>query len=41
MLSCLEINMEISDAGMETAESNNYRKVSGNDRDANGVLATT
>jgi len=33
--------MEVSDAGMETAESDDCRGVSKKDRDANGVLATT
>ena len=31
--------MEVSDAGMETAGSNDYRGVSRKDRDANGMLA--
>jgi len=31
--------MEVSDAGMESAESDDYRGVSKKDRDANGVLA--
>jgi len=31
--------MEVSDAGMETAESNDCRGVSKKDGDANGVLA--
>jgi len=33
--------MEVSDAGMETTESDNCRGVSKKDGDANGVLATT
>jgi len=32
--------MEVSDAGMETTESNDCRGVSKKDGDANGVLAT-
>jgi len=39
MLGCLELDTEVSDTGMETAESNNCRGVSKKDRDANGVLA--
>jgi len=31
--------MEVSDAGMETMESNDCRGVSRKDKDANGVLA--
>ena len=38
ILSHLELNIEISDAGMETAESNNCREMSRNDGDANNVL---
>jgi len=33
--------MEVSDVGMETVKSNDYREMSRNDRDANGVLAMT
>ena len=40
ILGCLELDMEVSDVGMETAESNNCRRVSKKDGDANGVLAT-
>jgi len=40
MLGRSELDMEISDADMETAESNECREISGKDRDANGVLAT-
>jgi len=39
MLGHLELDTEVSDAGMETTESNNCRGVSKKDRDANGVLA--
>ena len=39
MLGCSELDMEVSDAGIETAESDNYREVSKKDGDANGVLA--
>ena len=35
-----ELDMEVSDAGMETAESDDCRGVSKKDGDANGVLAT-
>ena len=34
-----ELDIEISDTDIETAESNNCRGMSRNDRDANGVLA--
>jgi len=40
MLGHLELDMEVSDAGMETAESDDCRGMSKKDRDANGVLAT-
>jgi len=40
MLGHSELDMEVSDADMETAESDDYRGVSKKDRDANGVLAT-
>jgi len=33
--------MEVSDAGMETVESNDCRGMSKKDRDTNGVLAAT
>ena len=36
-----ELDTEVSDAGMETAESDDCRGVSKKDRDANGMLATT
>ena len=39
MLGHLELDTEVSDASMETAESNNCREMSRRDRDANGVLA--
>ena len=35
-----ELDMEVSDAGMETMESNDYKGVSKKNRDTNGVLAT-
>ena len=41
MLDRSNIDMEVSDAGMETMESNDCRGVSKKDRDANGVLAAT
>ena len=40
MLGHLELDMEVSDVGIETAESNDCKGVSKKDRDANGVLAT-
>ena len=40
MLSYSELDMEVSDAGMETLEFNDCRELSKRDRDANGVLAT-
>ena len=39
ILGHLELDTEISDAGMETTESNDCRGVFKKDRDANGVLA--
>ena len=41
MLGHPEIDTEVSDAGMETAESDDCRGVSKKDGDANGVLAAT
>ena len=41
MLCCLELDTEVSDAGMETTESDDCRGVSKKNRDANGVLAAT
>ena len=40
MLGHLELDTEVSDAGMETTESDDCRGVFRKDRDANGVLAT-
>ena len=40
MLGHLKLDMEVSDAGMETMESDDCREVSKKDGDANGVLAT-
>ena len=40
MLGHSELDTEVSDAGMETVESNDCRGVSKKDRDVNGVLAT-
>jgi len=40
MLGHLEIDIKVSDTNMKTAESNDYREVSRDDGDANGVLAT-
>jgi len=39
MLGHSELDTEISDAGMETTESNDCREVSKKDGNANGVLA--
>jgi len=39
MLGHLEIDIEVSDADMETTESDDCREVSKDDRDANSVLA--
>ena len=39
MLGHSELDMEVSDTGMETAESDDCRGVSKKDRNANGVLA--
>ncbi len=36
-----ELDMEVSDAGIETTESDDCRRMSKKDRDANGVLAVT
>jgi len=41
MLGHLELDMEVLDTGMETAESDDCRGVSKKDGDANGVLAAT
>ena len=40
MLGYLKLDMEVSDVGMETTESDNCREMLRNDRDANSVLAT-
>ena len=40
MLGCSELDTEVSDADMETTESNDCRGVYEKDRDANDVLAT-
>ena len=40
ILGHLELDMEVSDAGMETMEFDDCRGMSRNDRDANSVLAT-
>ena len=39
MLGHPELDIEVSDAGMKTAESNDCRGISRKDRDTNGVLA--
>jgi len=38
MLGCLELDTEVSDAGMETTESDDCRGILRNDRDVNGVF---
>jgi len=40
-LGYLELDMKVSDTGMETAESDDCRGVSRRDGDANSVLAAT
>ena len=39
MLGCLELNTEVLDASMETAESDDCREMSRKNGDANSVLA--
>ena len=41
ILGCSELDTEVSDAGMKTMESDNYRGMSRTDGDTNGMLATT
>ena len=41
MLGRSELDMEVSDASMETTESNDCRGMSKKDGDANGVLVMT
>ena len=41
MLGCLEIDIQVLDTGMETAEFNNCRKISKDNGDVNGILAMT
>jgi len=41
MLDRPELDTEVSDAGMETAESDDCREIFKKDRNANGVLAVT
>jgi len=41
MLDYLELDTEVSGTDMETIESDDCRRMSRNDGDANGVLATT
>ena len=38
MLGCLELDIEVSDVGMETMESDDCRGVSKKNGDTNGVL---
>ena len=39
MLGCSEVDMKVSDTGIETVESDSYREMSEYNRDANSVLA--
>ena len=39
ILGCSEVDTKVSDAGMETVESDDCREMSRDDRDANGILA--
>ena len=41
MLGCSELDIEVSDVGMETMESDDCRGLSKDDRDINYILATT
>jgi len=41
MLGCLDLDIEVSDVGMETADSNDCRGIFRKNRDTNGVLAAT
>jgi len=41
MLDYSEIDAKISNTGVETADFNDYREISRDDRDANGMLAMT
>jgi len=41
MLDYLELDTEVSGADMKTIESDDCRRMSRNDGDTNGVLATT
>jgi len=41
ILDCSEIDMEISDTGIETTRFNDCREVSENDSDTSSVLTTT
>ena len=40
ILGHLELDMEVSDTGIKTTESGDYREMSRNDRYTNGMLAT-
>jgi len=39
ILGCSEVDIEVSDTGMETVESDDCREMLGDNIDANGVLA--
>ena len=40
-LGCLEVNTKVSDAGMKTVGSNDYREVLEDNRDVNCILVVT
>jgi len=41
MLGCSEIDIEVLNVGMETAESDDCREISGNNRNINSMLTIT
>ena len=41
ILGCSEVDIEVSDVGMETAKSNGCKKMSEDDRNTNSMLAVT
>ena len=41
VLDCSELDMEVSDIGIETTKSDDCKGISGNDRDANGLADET
>jgi len=38
MLNCSRLDIEVPDTGMKTVESNKYREILGDDRDASSIL---